>query len=204
MAIILLGNNKTLTFSGTGIYIFKSIQNSGNNSFVFDFKNDPKGTIKIYVYGDVDLNKVNASTINGGDASRIYAETHGTGSTSSSGIDSWNINNGSSGNGSQTKWLGTVWAPYASINIGSGSGQCNYIGALYSSKQVNIQNNVSINYSPSIQCATPVANAGNDKVLDCSTSTVQLDGSLSTLGLQYSWIALNNGRIISGAKHINS
>src|SRR6185312_12411433 len=163
---IALGNNKTITLSGTGIYVFKSIKNSGNNSFVFDFKNDPTGTIKIYIYGDVDLNKVNASTINGGDATRIYSETHGNGSSSSSGNIAWNINNGSSGNGSLTKWLGTVWAPFAGINIGSGSGSCYYVGALYSKNNVNIQNNVTLYYAPFPLCSTPVANAGSDKILD--------------------------------------
>ncbi|HET7118358.1 MAG TPA: hypothetical protein VFI29_17815, partial [Hanamia sp.] len=195
---ITLSNNKTLTFSGTGIYVFKSIKNSGNNSFVFDFKNDPTGVIKIYIYGDVDLNKVNASTINGGDATRIYSETHGNGSTSSIGNFSWNINNGSSGNGSPTKWLGTVWAPFGGINIGSGSGKCYYTGALYSGSQVNIQNNVTLNFAPFTLCSAPNANAGSDKILDCETSTVQLDGTASSSGMQYSWVAINNGHIVSG------
>src|SRR6185312_10536524 len=121
------------------------------------------------------------------------------GSTSSSGNIAWNINNGSSGNGSLTKWLGTVWAPFAGINIGSGSGSCYYVGALYSKNNVNIQNNVTLYYAPFPLCSTPVANAGSDKILDCSTSTVQLDGTGSTPNLQYSWAAINNGRIISGA-----
>ena len=198
---IALGNNKTITLSGTGIYIFKSIKNSGNNSFVFDFKNNATGTIKIYVYGDVDLNKVNASTINGGDASRIYTETHGDGSSNALGKFSWNINNGSSGNGSLSKWLGTVWAPFGGINIGSGSGKCFYTGALFSAGEINVQNNVTVYYAPfaeSASCSTPVARAGSDKILNCSTSTVQLDGSGSTDALQYNWTALNNGHILSG------
>src|SRR6185437_7753858 len=48
---IQIGNNQSITFSGTGIYIFKSIKSFGTNNFIFDFKNDPSGTIKIYVYG---------------------------------------------------------------------------------------------------------------------------------------------------------
>ncbi|HUZ57899.1 MAG TPA: hypothetical protein VMU83_03885, partial [Hanamia sp.] len=194
---ISIGNNQTITLSGTGIYIFNSIKSIGNNNFVFDFKNDPSGTFKIYVYGDVDLNKVNTSTVNGGDATRIYSETHGNGSSCSFGRYSWNIANIPSWGGASSNWLGTVWAPYGGINLGSGSGQSTYTGAFYSGTQVNIQNNVTINYAPFIQCSTPVANAGSDKVLDCSTSTVQLDGTASTPGLQYSWAAIDNGKIIS-------
>jgi hypothetical protein len=195
---ISIGNNQTIRLSGTGIYIFKTIKSFGDNNFIFDFKNDPSGTIKIYVYGDVDLNKVTSSIINGGDATRIYSETHGNGSSCWFGKYAWNIANVPSW-GASSNWMGTVWAPYAGINLGSGSGQSTYTGAFYSGSLVNIQNNVTINYAPFIQCSTPVANAGSDKVLDCSTSTIQLDGTASTPGLQYSWTAIKNGKIISGA-----
>ena len=195
---IALGNNEKIIFSGTGAYVFNSINNSGNNSFVFDFQNDPKGAIKIYVYGDVNLNKVNASTINGGDATRIFSETHGKGSSSSGNIG-WNIANGSPGKGSTVKWLGTIWAPYGGINIGSGTGQSFYSGAFYSGTGIDVQSGVSITYAPYIICSTPIADAGSDKVLDCSTSAVQLDGTGSTPGLQYNWAAINNGNIVSGS-----
>ena len=75
---------QTLTFSGTGIYIFKSIKNSGSaNNFVFDFNNAASGTFKIYIYNDANLDKISASLKNGGSASRIYTEVHGTGATTS-------------------------------------------------------------------------------------------------------------------------
>jgi hypothetical protein len=106
-----LGGNKTITLSGPGVYTFKSIKNSGNtNSFVFDFQNSSTGTFIIYVHGDVDLNKVNATMINGGSASRIFAETHGTGSTNPDPTVAWNIANGASGN-SASKWLGVGLGP---------------------------------------------------------------------------------------------
>ncbi|HKB45653.1 MAG TPA: hypothetical protein VKC90_14745, partial [Chitinophagaceae bacterium] len=123
---VTLGGNKTLTLSGTGVYVFNSIKNSGtSNDFAFDFKNQP-GTIKIYVHGDVDLGKVKASIINDGGtgASRIYFETHGKGTASNP--VAFNIANGSSG--SSSKWLGSVWAPYAAINVGSGTGSTDFTG----------------------------------------------------------------------------
>ena len=143
-----LGGNKTLTFNGSGDYVFRSIKNSGTtNNFVFDFGlNNPRGIIKIYVQGDIDLNKVLASIKGDGSESRIYTETHGTGSTSSNGTIAFNIANGSAG--STTKWLGSVWAPYGAITIGAGTGTSDLSGALWSGTQVNILSGVVVSYSP--------------------------------------------------------
>ncbi|HXS56986.1 MAG TPA: S8 family serine peptidase, partial [Hanamia sp.] len=193
-----LKGNQTITLLGTGVYSFKAIKNGGSNTFIFDFKNDPSGTFKIYVFGDVDLNLINAKMINGGSASRIYSETHGSGSTCSRGKYAWDMANGTWGSKGFSKWLGTVWAPYGGINIGSGSETNCYTGAFYSGTFINVQNNVKIIYEPFVQCSTPVANAGVDKVLDCSNATVQLDGTPSTPGLQYSWTAVDNGQVLSG------
>jgi hypothetical protein len=192
---ITLGGNKTLTLSGTGVYVFKSIKNSGTtNNFVFDFGNDPVGTIKIYVYGDVDLNKVMASINNGGSESRIYSETHGTGSTCSDGPIAWNIANGSSGQ--PFKWVGSVWAPFAAINIGSGTGSSSIKGALWSGTQVNIQSNNTITFAPFNFCTPPNVNAGADKALDFVNQTT-LNGLSTTSGVSFSWQALNGGVITS-------
>lgn len=146
---VTLGGNKTLTFNGTGVYIFRSIKNSGTtNKFVFDFKGDTTGIIKILVLGDVDLNKVLATikSGSGGSASRIYLETQGIGSTSSNGTVAFNIANGSAG--STSKWLGSVWAPFGAITIGAGTGSSDLLGALWSGTQVNILSGVSVTYSP--------------------------------------------------------
>lgn len=194
---VLLGGNKTLTLSGTGVYVFKSIKNSGTtNNFVFDFGNDPVGTIKIYVYGDVDLNKVSASIINGGSESRLYAETHGNGKSCSTGPTAWSIANGSAGQGS--KWLGSVWAPFAAINIGSGTGSSNIKGALWSGTQVNIQSGVSMIFAPFIFCVPPGVNAGADRALDFINPT-SLTATSATPGVAYNWQALNGGVITSPA-----
>ena len=91
---IILKGNQTIIFSGTGIYVFKSIKNSGSiNDFIFDFKNSATGTFKIYIYNDADLNKVGASLKNGGSESRVYTEVHGTGKNVSCGA-AFNIANG--------------------------------------------------------------------------------------------------------------
>lgn len=196
---VTLAGKKTITFSGPGVYVFSSIKNSGNtNNFVFDFQNNTSGTFRLYIYGDVDLGKLNQTIINGGNASRIYAETHGTGSSSSSGKDAWIIANGSSG-GNNSKWMGTVWAPYAAIKIGSGTGSSNLTGAFWSGTQVNIQSGVTITYAPYSECSIPNANAGADKTLTCTNPTIHLSGSSSTPGATFSWVASNGGNIISGA-----
>lgn len=144
---VTLGGNKTLTLEGPGTYIFNSFKLTGNsNKLVFNFKDASTGNFKIYVHGDADFGKLNASTSNGGDASRIYLETHGNGTTSSVPGYSFVIANGSSGGGS--KWLGTVWAPYAGINLGSGTGSSTLSGALFSAVQVTLQSGVTFNYSP--------------------------------------------------------
>ncbi|NNM15797.1 MAG: hypothetical protein HKO56_03985, partial [Bacteroidia bacterium] len=186
-----------------GTYIFNSIQYSGSNRFRFDFQNSATGVFLIYVHGDVDLNKSKVLILNGGDASRIYAETHGTGASSPSGTVAWNIANGSSGNQNRSKWSGTIYAPYAAIKIGSGSGSSNLTGAFWSGTQVTINSGVSLFYDPFIFCSPPTASAGTDKLLTCAVTNIALDGSASTAGATYSWQALNGGNIVSGSNTIN-
>ena len=195
---VALSGNKTLTLSGTGVYVFKSIKNFGRtNNFVFDFRNDATGTIKIYVYGDVDLSRVNANIINGGSESRIYSETHGTGSECSSGPIAWNIAGQSSEE--EFKWIGSVWAPFAAINVGSGdddNSSGTIKGALWSGTQVKIQCGISMIFAPFNFCTPPNVNAGADKALDFVNQTT-LNGLSTTSGVSFSWQALNGGVITS-------
>ena len=151
----------------------------------------------IYIYGDVSLNKLNVDIINGGGASRIYAETHGTGATSSNGTYAWEQANGVNGT-RKSEWFGTVWAPYAAINIGSTSSYSTITGALWSGTQVNVHSNVTINCAPFGGCLA-TADAGIDKQLTCSINALQLSGASSTVNAQFSWVAINNGHIVSGA-----
>ncbi|TDE29944.1 hypothetical protein E0I61_08230, partial [Flavobacterium ranwuense] len=46
---------------------------------------------------------------------------------------------------------------------------------------------------------TPNANAGADKVLTCTTTSIALSGSSTTSGGTFSWVASNGGNIVSGA-----
>ncbi len=142
-----LPGNKTLTLSGTGVYVFKSVRNSGSlNNLVFDFKNDPSGTIKIYIDGDADFYKVNAALVNGGSASRIYTEVHGNGSTCSDKSTAFKIT--SNVLGTASKWLGTVWAPNGAINIGPALCKTDITGALWSATRVTIDCNIALVYAP--------------------------------------------------------
>ena len=187
---IRLSGNKTLTFSGTGVYVFDLISNTGGtNNFVFDFQNNTTGVFKIYIHNNVSLGKINVSMINGGSATRIFTEVHGTAS------GCFSIENGSSSNAA-SKWLGTVWAPYGSINVGSGTGNSTITGALWSGTQVNIQSGVNIIYAPFSECTLPNANAGIDKPLNFSGQTT-LTGSSTTSGVTLSWQAIAGGVISS-------
>ncbi|MBC5993008.1 PKD domain-containing protein [Pontibacter cellulosilyticus] len=47
-------------------------------------------------------------------------------------------------------------------------------------------------------CTTPDANAGDDMVLTCTTTSVVLNGSSATMGATYAWVASNGGNIVSG------
>ncbi len=192
-----LGSNKTLTLNGPGVYVFKSITTTGPNSSIrYNFNNTTTGDFKIYVHGDMRLNKAAFSTINGGSPSRIYVETHGTGSTNSNNnTAAVDMSNGSNGNGNPAGWLGTLWAPYAAIKIGSPNGPASsVVGALWSGTQVNLQGGVTVTFAPYNLCTPPVANAGADRALDFENPTT-LTGTSTTPGVTFSWQALNGGVI---------
>lgn len=186
-----LNGAKTLTFNGPGTYVFSKIKNTGNNNkFIFNFQNTATGIIKIYVHGDVDLYKLNIELQNGGSASRIFMEVHGTGSSSPNGNYAWMMANGASGS-NQSTWYGTVWAPYAGINVGSGSTPAKVIGALWSGTQVVLDNGVGVTFAMYEGCQAPNANAGPDKFTDCDNPATQLNGSSSTSNVTFSWSVVN-------------
>lgn len=199
-----LSGGKTITFSGPGTYVFSYIKNTGYfpNKFIFDFKGDQTGVIKIYVHGDVDLNISNVDIINGGDASRIYAETHGTGNSCRLGNYAWTMTNYFSQNRC-SEWFGTIWAPYGGINIGSGSSSSSIKGALLSGTVVNIQCGVKVTYCPFTECTPPKVNAGEDVEFTCPQTQVTLKGSCASSLAKLNWTALEGGHIVSGANTLS-
>lgn len=195
-----LKGGKTITLSGPGDYVFQAIENKGSyNTFTFDFQNAATGDIRILVHGDIELGKVKVDIINGGDASRIYTETHGNGSTSSSGLIAWNISPGSVGSGLSSEWRGTVWAPYGSIQIGGGSDKAVIKGALFSTKAVILNNNLQLEHVPFNFCGASysVSATVNDSIT-CDQPTTTLTGISTVPGGAPLWTT-NNGNILSGA-----
>ena len=152
---VALTGGKTLTLSGAGTYIFNSIKNSGNtnNTFAFDFKG-VGGNFIIHVINDVNLNKNGVTIMNGGGANYIFLEAMGNGSTLNG--NAFNLDPGSSGS---SKWLGTVWAPNGNINLGSGTKNVSFQGALFTNNTINVASNISVDYAPYIvfpQANSPV------------------------------------------------
>ena len=191
---VIFSGNKTLTLKGPGIYVFNSFAWTGNsNKLVFNFDNKP-GNIYIYVHGNADFGKLNATILNngGGSASRIYLETHGNGIGTSIPGSSFVIANGSSGGG--TKWQGTAYATAAAINIGSGTGSSTVDGAFISPTGITIQSGVTMNFAQFIDCVPPDVNAGDDTPLDFKGEAV-LTATSNTLGLTYHWAASEGGII---------
>lgn len=182
---VTLGGNKTITLNGPGIYVFNSMHFTSNNALVYNFQNSTTGVFRVYVHGDVDVAKLNVTLNNGGSATRIYWEIHGTGATSASGKDAFFIANGANGGSGAVKFSGTIYAPYAAISLGSGSGSSQYTGTLYSGTQIYIQTGVTMNYSYFTDCATVTANAGLD-VSFCPGGSAAL-GAAPVAGRTYSW-----------------
>ncbi|MBD0726483.1 hypothetical protein B6A10_15015, partial [Flavobacterium sp. L1I52] len=50
-----------------------------------------------------------------------------------------------------------------------------------------------------VNVAPPNAAAGDDKVLNCTITSIALSGSSSTAGATFAWVASNGGHIVSGA-----
>ena len=102
--------------------------------------------------------------INGGSASRIFTEVHGTGLGSAK--YSFELANGSSG--AMSRLLGTVWVPYGSDQYRIRHWWQRDHGRLWSGTQVNIQSGVNIIHVPyGVACSPPTVTAVDAIV--CST-----------------------------------
>ncbi len=202
---VVLSGGKTLTLNGPGIYIFNSFSLNNTNQVVFDFGGATTGKFIIYVKGTMLMDKVGASfknlptgQTNKDAAARIYTEVQGN---VAAGASSFVISNGSSS--STSKWLGTVWASGGNITVGSGTGNSDYTGALWSGKQVIINSGINTVYAPLLaDCFNPTADAGQslNPTIPCTglTPSVQLQGSSTGItNPTYSWTTVN-GNIVSG------
>lgn len=178
---MILGNaGGTITFDGPGDYYFNviDIAQGPTKKFIYDFHGSAATEkINIYICGDVDLGKLNAEIVNGtgskDDACRIYFETHGDGSSSADGTFSFIIGTGSN-------FLGTVWAPYAAIHVGSGS-CCTYVtGHLWSATQVDVQHGVTIT-ACEMPCHACLKISKRVSFPQCGTDSINADAPADSL-----------------------
>ncbi|MBK7761759.1 MAG: S8 family serine peptidase [Bacteroidetes bacterium] len=186
-----LSGNKTITFNGPGVYVFNSMSLTQKNNFVFNFQNSLTGVIKIYVHGDMKLDKIATSLINGGSASRIFYESHGNGLSSPTGKDAIVISNAPAVVGGYTPFHGTVYAPYAAVSVGSSSGGRNFLGSIYSGTQIHLQLNINFSHVAYFDCSYLNVNAGIDTTLDCNVTSYLLPGVTNALNPQYRWSTSN-------------
>jgi hypothetical protein len=144
---MLLDGGDTIQFTGGGTYIFNSINNTGSNVFLFDPQGSLSTPFTIFVVGNAHVGKIVCLTTNGANASMIFTEVHGDGQGNfGNAFDiegqppAFSVTAGSN-------WLGTVWAPNASIDVSNGAAPSNISGALWSGRSVNVTN-ATINHVP--------------------------------------------------------
>lgn len=192
-----LRDGKTVTFSGTGDYIFEKIYNSGSyNTFIIDFQNDPNGVIRILVHDDVNLGEMKVQLINGADPSRIYLETH-----DNTNGRAFRINGADFGNGEHSTWYGTVYAPFESMIIGNNQ-PLDFTGVLLSPYKIEIKDDVNITFAPFGTCVPSTFNLQVDEsdTIGCNITSISLSASASNGN--FSWTT-NEGNILSGANTAN-
>lgn len=142
-----LTGNQILTFNGPGNYIFYEVDNGSNsNKLVFNFNNTLAGAINIYIIKDAKWGRLSVSTVNGNFPSRIYTEIHGTGSANNG--NTFSITGPVTIPTGSNVWLGNVWAPNGGISVMSLNpfNAPHIIGALWSSKKVELDQNLKLVY----------------------------------------------------------
>ncbi len=201
---IALSGLDVLVFSGVGDYIFSGIKNTGYfNTFTIDFQNAPTGNIRLLIHGDVDLGRIKVNIVNGGDASRVYAETHGTGSSSSDGKTAWYQAPGWIGLNKYSDWKGTVWAPFGAIKVGTKTSQAFITGAFFSAKAVTLNNGVTFQHAPFNFCDSSFAlSINNPDSVTCNQPSISLQANTSAINAVYNWYT-PNGNIVSGANTLS-
>ena len=116
---ITLGSGDTLTLT-SGVYYLNSITLSGTATVNL---NTTGGQIKVYMTGDANLDGRDANVIG---SNGIYWEVHGD----------WTQGGG-------TSWAGTLFVPFGTANIGSGSGVTDFTGQIWANT-VNIEHGVTV------------------------------------------------------------
>ena len=182
---IKLSGNQILTFKGPGVYRINYIDNKNGNTFVFDFDGKP-GNFIIQIHNNAMLAKLDVSIVNGGDASRIFTEVHGTGVGTAK--YAFELANGSPGG--MSRFSGTVWVPFAAANLGAGTGGSEIRGAVWSGTQVNIESGVNIIHAPfGVACSPPTVTANDASV--CSI----VDGGITALVNLNDYVTVSGGTV---------
>ena len=125
-----LGGNATLNLSA-GDYYFNTLTAGNNLKLNLDLSG---GAVRVFVVGAIQFGSVDVLPT-GGTASNIYFETHYAGANAFLA-------------GGQVDWLGTVFAPYGEIHIGSGGASGTFQGNLWAGTSVNIEHGM-VGTSPS-------------------------------------------------------
>ncbi len=141
-----LNGGQKVTLSGVGTYMLHSILNTNTNEIVFDFKGFTTGVFRVIIQNRANYGNIKISTINGGDASRIYTEVLGS-ATPDNPEPVVTVNETGS---TTSSWVGTVYASGGAIVFGNlNSGSTNVIqGSIWSAEKVFIGTNTSFNYVP--------------------------------------------------------
>jgi hypothetical protein len=144
---MLLDGNDTIQFTGGGTYIFNSINNTGSNVFIFNALGSVATPFTIYVVGNAHVGRIVCLLTNAANASMVFTEVHGNGQGNfGNAFDiegqapAFSVTTGSN-------WVGTVWAPNASIDVTNGTAPSNISGALWSGRSVMVTN-ATINHVP--------------------------------------------------------
>lgn len=122
---VILGSNTTLALTA-GDYYFSSFSSGHGLRLNADVTGG--GNVRIFVVGAINLGDMDVTAI-GGNASNIYFETHFSGSNAFYA-------------GGGTDLLGTVFAPYGQIHLGSGSTTGSFQGDLWAGTSVYIEHSV--------------------------------------------------------------
>lgn len=139
-----LGGAATLNLTGAGNYYFTSI--SAGNGLDLNI-NAAGGMVRIIVQGRVNFGGSDV-TVTGGDWTSVYLETHFV----SGALAAFNSGGG-------TDWVGTIYAPFGNIHIGSGSGPGSVTGRLISGTLVDLEHGLTVTPSPGTAALLAMAGA---------------------------------------------